>query len=225
MSWQQVPSPNRYVGRGGHAPEVVVVHYTAGSGNALATAALFADPKRKASAHFVVGRDGAIVQCVDLEDAAWHAGDGGRSRFPSTAQLHVSDFVALGSVPSEPRSVNRRSIGIELCNRGFAPRGPNPYVTARHRNPSSKSTRWESYTDRQLDALHNLTIWLTQEISTLRWVTGHEDVTNRHTLGTIGGKVDPGPAFPWLVVPKLARVLFDFDRIGWARPAAAKECA
>jgi N-acetyl-anhydromuramyl-L-alanine amidase AmpD len=49
------------------------------------------DPAREASAHFVVSHDGEIVQLVDPNDVAWHAGN---------------------------RAVNERSIGIE--HEGFS---------------------------------------------------------------------------------------------------------
>ena len=55
------------------------------------------DPAFEVSAHYLIGRDGAIVQLVDERLRAWHAGAG-----------------AWGGV----RDVNSRSIGIELDNDG-----------------------------------------------------------------------------------------------------------
>lgn len=213
----QVPSPNRYDVRDREV-DLVVIHYTAGRGNALSTAALFA--KRKASAHFVIGRDGQIVQCVDLDDAAWHAGDG---RFPSHEQL--TDCIPNGTViqarevPKKPRDVNMRSIGIELCNCGWA-EGGREYVEARHRNPASKSKKWEVFPSTQIEALRSLLDYLTDELPSLLWVTGHEDVTHRYTLGKPGGKLDPGPAFEgaagWEIAGRtLHRVAFNFEKKGW----------
>jgi N-acetylmuramoyl-L-alanine amidase len=204
-----VPSPHHYRGRDGHAIDTLILHYTAGIGNAQATARLFADPKRKASAHYVIGRDGIIVQCVDLSDAAWHAGDGGKSRFPAMFQLDGADFVPLAEVGWAAKVVNCRSIGIELCNRGWAKKGPNP---------ASKSTLWESYSQLQIDSLRGLVEQLCASVPTLKWVTGHQDVTNHKTLGKTGGKTDPGPAFPWRVLPSsLTRVMFDFESDGWRK--------
>lgn len=213
-----IPSPHHYRGRDDHEVDLLVVHYTAGIGDAQSTARLFADPKRKASAHYVVGRDGEVVQCVKLTDAAWHAGDGGKSRFPARFQLDGADFVPLDDVGWAAKVVNCRSIGIEICNRGWAKKGPNKYIAARHRNPASTSRLWESYSQPQLDALRALVEKLCAEVPTLRWVTGHEDVTNARTIGKPGAKLDPGPAFPWRMLPStLTRVLFDFERNGWRK--------
>lgn len=221
----QIPSPHHYRGRRTPAgvelvPTVVVVHYTAGKGNELATARLFAQPSRKASAHFCVGRLGGLVQCVALEDGAWHAGDGGRARLPSETQLEDAgpgDLIPVSEVPIAARVMNLRSVGIELCNRGWAKGGKNPYVTTDHRNPASTSTRWESYSEEQLDALVELVVALRRELPSLRWVCGHEDVTHRDTLGAVGGKLDPGPLFPWDMLARtgLRRVAYDFDAHGW----------
>lgn len=210
------PSPNRYDGRDREV-DTVVIHYTASKGSASAVAALFALPKRKASAHFVVGRDGEVWECVDLADGAWHAGDG---RFPSSEQIDrartMGMVVPIVSVPKKARDLNMRSIGIEIVNAGWLTGGPNPYGQARHRNPASRSTKWESYSDKQLDAVRSLVGWCCQQVATLKWVTGHEDVTNRYTLGKTGGKLDPGPLFPWkIVTEKLTRVSFDFTAKGW----------
>jgi N-acetyl-anhydromuramyl-L-alanine amidase AmpD len=213
------PSPNRYEGRDREV-DTIVLHYTASKGSASAVAAMFALPSRKASAHFVVGRDGVTWECVDLDDGAWHAGDG---RFPSAEQLALSTkgagtIIPASAVPKKPRDVNMRSIGIEIVNAGWLDGGPNPYGEARHRNPASRSKKWESYTDKQVDAVRCLVGWCVQQVPTLKWITGHEDVTNRFTLGKPGAKLDPGPLWPWnAVTEKLRRVQFDFtkNREGW----------
>lgn len=210
------PSPNRYEGRD-RTVDTIVMHYTASKGSASAVAALFAQPSRKASAHFVVGRDGVVWECVDLADGAWHAGDG---RFPSTVQLTrpTGTYIPYTEVPKKPRDVNMRSIGIEVVNAGWLEGGPSPYGNARHRNPASRSTKWESYAEKQIEAVRNLVGWCVQQVPTLKWITGHEDVTNRFTLGKTGGKLDPGPLFPWATVTQsLRRVMFDFTKgkEGW----------
>lgn len=70
----------------------VVIHCTDGRSRAMPVAEMFSklnpDPKRRASAHFVVDQDGTIIQCVQLAMAAWHA-----------------------------HEMNARSVGIEHCAR------------------------------------------------------------------------------------------------------------
>lgn len=77
-------APQNFGSRGGLPVDMLVLHTT----ESTAKSALnwFADSDAHASAHFLVGQDGTIWHCVDLDRAAWHAGNGG---------------------------VNRRSIGIE----------------------------------------------------------------------------------------------------------------
>lgn len=84
-------------------PDTIVLHHTGGGGDAASVARWFADPKSKVSAHYIVDKAGAIVQCVADERRAWHAGD---------------------SVFAGRKDVNSFSIGIELVNKGD---GKDPY--------------------------------------------------------------------------------------------------
>lgn len=91
--WQ--PSPNFDQRR----PNFVILHQTSNDtvGKALAT---LTDPQRRVSAHYLIGRDGAVMQLVDESARAWHAGAswwGGNS------------------------DLNSASIGIELDNTGDEP--------------------------------------------------------------------------------------------------------
>jgi N-acetyl-anhydromuramyl-L-alanine amidase AmpD len=66
-----VPSPNC----GGRIePHLIVLHDTADRLRPDDTVSWFATSRSKVSAHLVVGRDGSIVQMVDFDRAAWHAG-------------------------------------------------------------------------------------------------------------------------------------------------------
>jgi N-acetylmuramoyl-L-alanine amidase len=92
-------SPNHGPRRDGLRPELVVLHYTAMPDAASAERAL-CDPAREVSAHWLIARDGQVVQLVDEELRAWHAGAG--------------QWRGRGDV-------NSRSIGIELDNDGASP--------------------------------------------------------------------------------------------------------
>lgn len=61
--------------RNGAAIEGIVMHYTAGA-TASSAYNWFADPKNpyKTSAHYVIGRDGQVFQCVADSEKAHHAG-------------------------------------------------------------------------------------------------------------------------------------------------------
>ena len=202
-------------------PDLLVMHYTAGTGDAEKVGNLFALPSRQASAHFAIGRDGGVVQCVPLDDAAWHAGDHGNSRFPLESEL-VDGVAPLATVERRPKLVNRRSVGIELCNLGYgvgigAKRVPDDRIVegVRHRNPRSHSTTWERFPTAQTESLTKLVAEIVAEVPTLKFVCGHEDVTHYDVAN--GSKLDPGPAFPWecLTSSRLARVLYDFEARAW----------
>ena len=54
---------------------ILVMHYT-GMKDAASAISWLANPEAKVSAHYVVTEDGQIVQMVDEEKRAWHAGRG-----------------------------------------------------------------------------------------------------------------------------------------------------
>ncbi len=89
------PSPNFDQRR----PNFVILHQTTNAtvDKALAT---LTDPQRKVSAHYLIGRDGGVIQLVDESARAWHAGE---SRWGGMSDL------------------NSASIGIELDNTGTEP--------------------------------------------------------------------------------------------------------
>src|SRR2546429_1041906 len=65
---------NKSMDRQGHKITHIVNHGTAGGTSAQAIAQYFATSAVDASAHFVIGQDGAIVQGVPLSLAAWGNG-------------------------------------------------------------------------------------------------------------------------------------------------------
>ncbi|MDP4109316.1 MAG: peptidoglycan recognition family protein, partial [Bacillota bacterium] len=78
--------------------EYIVIHYTGGTGSALANVRYYSgSPDRKASAHFFVGHKSegaAIYQSVAPENTAWHCG---------------------AKTYKHPSCRNSNSIGIEMC--------------------------------------------------------------------------------------------------------------
>lgn len=92
---QFVPSPNFDMRR----PDLVILHHT-GDPSLEGTLRTLTSTARKVSAHYLIGRDGRILQLVDERNRAWHAGVawwGGRT------------------------DINSASIGIELVNSGHEP--------------------------------------------------------------------------------------------------------
>jgi N-acetylmuramoyl-L-alanine amidase len=90
-----LPSPNFDERRPGY----VIIHHTS-SDTAARAIRILTDPSTRVSAHYLIGRDGRLVQFVEERSRAWHAGD---SRWGGNADI------------------NSISIGIELDNTGFEP--------------------------------------------------------------------------------------------------------
>ncbi len=170
-----VESPNR---GGPITPEFLLLHFTADR-SAESTIRWLTDPASRASAHLVIGRDGAVTQLVRFDTAAWHAG--------------VSRWLGR-------EGLNQWSIGIELDNAGrlvregdrwrawFRDAYPDEEVLeATHRYERSPSG-WHVYTTRQLEVALAAGVALARHYR-LRDVLGHDDAAP-------GRKVDPGPAFP-----------------------------
>lgn len=112
------PSPNFEPRRANY----VILHHT-GSARLERALTTLTSPARGVSSHYLIGRDGRVLQLVDESQRAWHAGAswwGGQT------------------------DMNSASIGIELDNNGFEPFPPAQIdallalladIQARHRIP------------------------------------------------------------------------------------------
>ncbi|MCA0319326.1 MAG: N-acetylmuramoyl-L-alanine amidase [Proteobacteria bacterium] len=117
-------------------PLFLVIHYTAGL-SATSAVNWFLDPRAKASAHLVIGRQGAATQHMAFDRTCWHAGQ--------------SAWKGLDGL-------NGHSIGIEIVNAGKLAKGPggrwqtwtgeaipdSEVMVARHRNEAAE-TGWHAY--------------------------------------------------------------------------------
>jgi N-acetylmuramoyl-L-alanine amidase len=100
-------SPNQGPRRNGLRPSLVVIHYTAMANVSVALERL-CDPAAEVSAHYLIGADGGVIQMVEEDQRAWHAGQG--------------EWAGQ-------EDINSRSIGIELDNTGSHP-FPEPQMSA-----------------------------------------------------------------------------------------------
>jgi N-acetyl-anhydromuramyl-L-alanine amidase AmpD len=159
----------------------IIYHYTAG-GSQSDTVKYFQDPASKVSAHYVLGRDGKVVQMVPLNRAAWHAGE---SKLAGAA------------------GVNSFSIGIEICNWGKLTKKDDKFYVwsgAPYRGPApvrAAGAYWEPYTDEQYKSLARLTNALLAKYS-IKHITGHSDIALPK-----GRKTDPGAAFDYQRIKQL----------------------
>jgi N-acetylmuramoyl-L-alanine amidase len=90
------PSPNFGPRRNSLKPELIVLHYT-GMERADAACDWLCNPQSGVSCHYLIDETGAIIQMVDEELRAWHAGAG--------SWKGAND-------------INSRSVGIEIHNPG-----------------------------------------------------------------------------------------------------------
>jgi N-acetylmuramoyl-L-alanine amidase len=94
-AYDWVPSPNYNARR----PNYVILHQTS-NGDAATALRTLTNPLKSVSAHYLIGRDGNVVQLVSEDARAWHAG--------------ASWWGGL-------TDLNSASIGIELDNDGKEP--------------------------------------------------------------------------------------------------------
>ena len=202
MPYTFKPSPHKS-SRQGCTISAIILHFTAGA-TLAGTLRWFANPKARVSAHYVVGRDGQVVQMVQEHEKAWHAG--------------------VASLEGDPR-VNSVSIGIELVNWGELKKSGEldfycwpeeftrrydidkfgmPEAFDKYVDGKLTRTYWAPYPEAQLSAV----IKLCQEIAqryqdiTPERILGHEDVSPTR-------KNDPGPALDIGRIRREAFVLHD----------------
>jgi N-acetyl-anhydromuramyl-L-alanine amidase AmpD len=94
----------------------IIMHITDGRSIAENTAAMFGTPGCRTSAHFVIGQDGQVVQCVAIDNIAYHA-----------------------------HKQNAISVGVEHCARSpheFSPQDPGLPLSEYQIMASVALTRW-----------------------------------------------------------------------------------
>lgn len=164
----------------------LVIHFTAGW-SASSSIEGWRERSNGVCAHFIIDRDGTIIQCRPCNRTAGHAG-ASSWKDPKTGVTY--------------HGLNSCSIGIELANAGDMIRQPDEYprylmgklsgkpiprIVARHKN-GGPLCKWEVYPQVQLDACTKLSKVLVARYN-LDDVVGHDDIAPKR-------KVDPGPAFP-----------------------------
>ena len=178
VSFQSTPNVGGTV-----KPRYLVLHYTAGTSGSGAVEWL-RNPKARASAHFVIDRDGGVTQLVELDRVAWHAGK---------------------SAWQGVQGLNHYSIGIELVNAGKLHQNaagtwinwankaipPDEVIVAVHKAETAPAG-WQVYPAGQLEVVIAIGLAL-HEAFGFDDVLGHDDIAP-------GRKVDPGPAFPMISV-------------------------
>jgi N-acetylmuramoyl-L-alanine amidase len=169
-------------------PRFLVIHFTAGPGDATKTAQYFQKKAAKTSAHLNLGQEGQWTQSVKLNVQAWHAG---KSSWSGTNNL------------------NNHSIGIEVCNPGPLTITSNGYkawwgakiddpdiIEAPHSAaPKGEVFGWQPFTESQVEALIDVGQLLMEQYG-LEECVGHDMIAP-------GRKRDPGPCMNYRVYEQI----------------------
>lgn len=179
-------TPNR---GGAIKPEIIVLHETAGRLDAASSVSWLCNPKAKASAHLVVGRDGRVTQLAPFNYATWHAGRSNyRGRDGVNAFSIGIELVGPGKMrPGKPGHA-RAWFGEEYA---IAEYGSRPVKTSDHGDGL-----WMPFTATQI----TMTIALCKVLAdayAIKDITAHWAISPRR-------KVDPNPLFPIYWCRKLA---------------------
>jgi N-acetylmuramoyl-L-alanine amidase len=147
-------------------PRYIVIHYT--EGGSVDESHKFLKSMHY-SYHVMAARNGALIQCVDFNRAARHAGK--------------SNWRGRSGVSGFSLGVCAANYGVRAAEMGVA----NP-LSARHR-AEGVTRKWERYPAAQVEAIRRICELLVRTYPTIVDIVGHDDVA-------AGRKVDPGPAFP-----------------------------
>jgi N-acetyl-anhydromuramyl-L-alanine amidase AmpD len=153
---------------------MIVIHYTEKSKQR--TLEIFNDPQCDTSAHYVIDMNGDVIQCVDDNKRAHHAGPAGKTSWKNE------------------HDINTASIGIELINYGYQWPDDASIQNGRYINAhyvSGWRDPWHAYPQPQIESLIIVIKHLMKQHSIApHMIVGHSDVHPYH-------KTDPGPLFPW----------------------------
>jgi N-acetylmuramoyl-L-alanine amidase len=180
---QQIHSSNR--GQALYPEDVILIHlkYT-GLASAKEAIQWYCTPLSRQSAHYVIGKDGHVVQLVAPRWVSWGCPKG--SSWEGYTNLNQRSItIALDSLGPLYRDADgfARPIGSGI-------KVPNPDVyTGRHKFERASFTEWAIYPERQLAALDELTRSLVGQFQKLKAIVGSDDVSPLSHLA-------PGPALP-----------------------------
>lgn len=142
--------------------DTIVLHHTAGP-TAEGCVRWFANPDSRVSAHFVVGKDGSIIQQVSTFKRAWHAGVSkdklGRENLNNfTVGIEMVN-IGDGKDPWTKEQVEAVHFLIGALMRRF----PIKYITSHEyiaepqgRKPDPKNFPWETLKDFDVELVYGL---------------------------------------------------------------------
>ena len=171
--------------------DTIILHNTVSS-STNGTANWLCDTKAKASYHFIIGKEGKIIQLVDCDKKAWHCG---KSTHP------------LDNKPD----VNPRSIGVGFINWNWLDEEELTIIGDKEATYKGKKIEyklikekhkefgdklyWDCYNEIQIQSGEKLIKELIKEYD-IKYIYGHYKISPNR-------KSDTGPIFPMLKFQKL----------------------
>jgi N-acetylmuramoyl-L-alanine amidase len=152
--------------KGAAYQKYIVLHDTESEASASSIVEYWDESAAGIASHFIVNRDGSIVQCVPLDKIAHHAGFGDTGHDALYAVTDESRDDKVGTVPigswASDYGMNSYSVGIEMVHRGDG----------------------DAYTQEQLAALDKLIAYINSYygftstiIDHKMWRTGNSDTS------------------------------------------------
>lgn len=186
----------------------IYLHHTAGGHDPYAVYKWWEMNKERIATHFVIGADGTILQGYDLKYWAFHLG------------AKESTFNSQGV---RWRSLDKQSIGIELCNWGQLTKRDGQYYNYVNGKvdadevtildePFKGFSYYHAYTDAQIESLRKLIIHINNQTGIYTKVNFSQlwDISKEALKGTPGiythnsVRRDKNDVYP---CPKLIRML------------------
>lgn len=171
-SWVPIPGFGFPTGsHDGNHPKWIILHGTSSTGATAQNIANYFAGDNQNGTHFVIGRDGALIQMVKLADAAY--GNGG----PTAAELAQHKYASFWQ-PEIHAGVNLNTVtvSIEHCK------------DAGNQQP---------LTPAQQDASFKLVAWLCQRLNIpARGADANGGITGHYSINGIERVNCPGP-YPW----------------------------
>ncbi|MGQ0800840.1 MAG: peptidoglycan recognition protein family protein [Pseudomarimonas sp.] len=147
---------------------------------------------------------GIVIHCTELPDLATAREYGERAVYPDSGTGNsghyyidrdgrVLRYVIESRVAHHVVGFNQQTVGIELVNSGRHPR----WLDSDHQAMN------EPYPAAQIAALIALLKVLSDDLPSVQWIAGHEDLDRRlipaedDPSKLVARKRDPGPLFPW----------------------------
>ena len=158
-------------------PQLIVLHSSLGR-TLKQTVEILLSSSVDASMHFLIDRDGALVQMVPANRAAWHAGISRWGELEHLNQHSISiGFINQGQIKKDELGTFKDGTGAVV-----------PADDVQMIEDAMGTSYWHRYTGPQLAVAQALASVLVKQYK-IRAITGHCVVSPRR-------KTDPGPAFP-----------------------------